>query len=141
MKPVRALLTLAAIGVAGFVMLGWAWHGTKHARYVPLQAPWVISGGLGGLALIGLAAASWYIYLNREDSESHRQQWAAITRDLVGAVSLGEAGRPSGSVSDVKSDPNGVATVAKRSARSAGREPTTPRATGGAASRRRGASR
>lgn len=108
MNPRRAGVVLAAIGIAGFVMLGYAWHGAQHAKYVPLQAPWVISGGLGGLALIGLAAASGHIYAGRLDDEAHREAWNGFTREVIDVLSA---------------------------------RPVSPKARGGAASKKRGASR
>ncbi|HEX3706434.1 MAG TPA: hypothetical protein VHV76_07355 [Mycobacteriales bacterium] len=83
MRPARALPVLAALVVAGFAIFGWSWHGAKHARYVPLQVPWVISGGLAGLALIGLSMVSWHIYLCRSDDADHRAEWDAFTREAI----------------------------------------------------------
>lgn len=81
MSPRRAVPVLAALVVVGFGVFGWSWHAASHAKYVPLQAPWVISGGLGGLALIGLAVASWQIYLARRDDAEHRAEWDAFIRE------------------------------------------------------------
>lgn len=83
MSPRRAVPVLAALVVAGFAVFGWSWHGVKHAVYVPLQAPWVISGGLGGLSLIGLAAVSWHIYLSRRDDAEHRAAWDTFIREAI----------------------------------------------------------
>ncbi|HWA67191.1 MAG TPA: hypothetical protein VG899_12585 [Mycobacteriales bacterium] len=82
MNRLRAVLVLAGILVAGFAGFGWAWHGAKHATYVPLQVPWVMSGGLGALALVGLAAAAWHIDLARRDDVDHRAEWDRFTEDL-----------------------------------------------------------
>jgi hypothetical protein len=78
----RAVAALAAIFVVGFVAFGWAWHGAKHATYVPLQVPWVISGGLGAIALVGLAIVAWHIDLARRDDAGHRADWDHFTEDL-----------------------------------------------------------
>jgi hypothetical protein len=82
----RAVAVLAAIFVVGFVAFGWAWHGARHATYVPLQAPWVISGGLGAIALIGLAIVAWHIDLARRDDLAHREQWDDFTEDLAAVL-------------------------------------------------------
>jgi hypothetical protein len=83
---VRAGVVLAAIFVAGFAAFGWAWHGSRAARYVPLQAPWVISGGLGALALVGLAIVAWHIDLARRADTEHRADWDTFTQDLSEAL-------------------------------------------------------
>ncbi|HEX3900586.1 MAG TPA: hypothetical protein VHW74_15615 [Mycobacteriales bacterium] len=86
MSRLRAVAVLAAIFVVGFVAFGWAWHGARHATYVPLQAPWVISGGLGAIALVGLAIAAWHIDLARRDDIKHRSDWDDFTQDLSEAL-------------------------------------------------------
>jgi hypothetical protein len=82
---------LAALAVAGFLAFGWAWHGAKHAVYVPLQAPWVFSGGLGGLALVGLAVVSWQIFLTRRADADHNVRWEAFTREVIEGLAEREA--------------------------------------------------
>jgi hypothetical protein len=79
-------VVLAAIFIIGFGAFGWAWHGARHAMYVPLQAPWVISGGLGAIALIGLAVTSWHIDLARRDDVAHSDRWDTFTKDLSEAL-------------------------------------------------------
>jgi hypothetical protein len=76
---VQAIAVLVALAVAGFVMLGLAWRGAARTVYVPLQSPWVISGGLAGLALLGMALGAWSIHLGRRDDAEHR----AVVEDLV----------------------------------------------------------
>lgn len=83
MKPLRAFGVLGVIFVVGFVALGWSWHGAKHARYVPLQAPWVLSGGIAGISLIGLAIVSWHIFVARRDDEIERREWDRFVSDLI----------------------------------------------------------
>jgi hypothetical protein len=79
-------VVLASIFVAGFAAFGWAWHGARRATYVPLQGPWVISGGLGAIALVGLAIAAWHIDLARRDDLAHSEQWDSFTQDLTRAL-------------------------------------------------------
>src|ERR1044072_5029407 len=62
---VQSMLILAAIAIAGFVMLGLAWRGGARTPYVPLQLPWFVSGGMAGLALLGMALGGWSIHLGR----------------------------------------------------------------------------
>ena len=83
MSRLRAFSVLTGIVLVGFAAFGWAWHGAHSATYVPLQSPWVISGGLGALALIGLAVAAWHIDLSRRADLAHSEQWDAFTQDLA----------------------------------------------------------
>jgi hypothetical protein len=76
---VQALLVLGALAVAGFVMLALAWRGGARTPYVPLQLPWLVSGGMIGLALVGMALGGWSIHLGRSQDAAHR----AATEDLV----------------------------------------------------------
>ena len=75
----QSLVVLGLIAVAGIVMWGLAWRGVARTVYVPLQLPWIISGGLAGLGLLGLALAAWSIHLGRRQDAIHR----AAVEDLV----------------------------------------------------------
>lgn len=76
---IQAVVVLGALAVAGFVMLGLSWRGGARTPYVPLQLPWLVSGGMAGLALIGMALGAWSIHLGRRQDAHHR----AATEDLV----------------------------------------------------------
>jgi hypothetical protein len=75
----QSLLVLLLIAVAGCVMWALAWRGAARTVYVPLQLPWLISGGLAGLGLLGLALAGWSIHLGRRQDAVHR----AAVEELV----------------------------------------------------------
>ena len=84
---IQAVLVLAGLAVAAFVMFGLAWRGGARTPYVPLQMPWLVSGGMAGLALLGMAVGAWSIHLGRRQDALHR----AATEDLVReAVELAE---------------------------------------------------
>ena len=76
---VQSLIVLASLAVVGCVMWGLAWRGAARTIYVPFQLPWLVSGGVAGLALLGLALASWSIHLGRRQDAVHR----AAVDDLV----------------------------------------------------------
>ena len=76
---VQALVVLALLAAGGFVMLGLAWRGAARTIYVPLQSPWVVSGGVAGLALVGMALGAWSIHEGRRRDAEHR----AVMEDLV----------------------------------------------------------
>lgn len=84
---VQSIVVLVLLAIAGFVMLGLAWRGAARTIYVPLQMPWVVSGGLAGLGLIGLAYGALSIHLARRRDAIHR----AHVDDLVrSAATLAE---------------------------------------------------
>ena len=67
------LILMGAMIVAGFVLLLLAWMSTARTVYVPLQVPHIVSGGLGGLALIGLGAGLFYVQWGRRDDAAKRR--------------------------------------------------------------------
>jgi hypothetical protein len=75
----QSIVVLASIAAVGCVMWGLAWRGVARTVYVPLQLPWLLSGGIAGLALLGLALAGWSIHLGRRQDAIHR----AAVEDLV----------------------------------------------------------
>lgn len=79
---VRAFAVLALLVVAGFVTLALAWHGAARTPYVPLEVPWVVSGGIAGLALIGMGLGALSIQLSRREAAEQR----AAVEELVRAA-------------------------------------------------------
>jgi hypothetical protein len=75
----QAMVVLALLAAAGFAMLVLAWRGAARTIYVPLQVPWLVSGGVAGLALIGMALGAWSIHEGRRRDAEHR----AVMEDLV----------------------------------------------------------
>lgn len=79
----QATLVLAALGVAGFVMFVLGWRGGARTIYVPLQVPWLVSGAIGGLALIGLALGAWSIHSGRRQDAEHRAVVEQVVRQAA----------------------------------------------------------
>jgi hypothetical protein len=80
---VRAIVVLAAVVVAGFVLFAIAWHGAAATVFVPLQLPWLVSGGLAGLAVIGMAGGGLSIHLGRRQDAAHRDAVETLVRDAI----------------------------------------------------------
>jgi hypothetical protein len=76
---IRAAVALGVVAVAGFAMAFFGWRGAARTLYVPLQIPWLLSGGVAGLAVVGTAVAAWSIHLGRRWDAAHR----ATVEDLV----------------------------------------------------------
>jgi hypothetical protein len=78
---VRAAVILAGFVIAGFVVILLAWVGTSEKGYVALQLPWVVSGAMVGLALIGVGAALLDIHLWRRQAATRRTVLSEVVRD------------------------------------------------------------
>jgi hypothetical protein len=79
----RAYVVLVVLALAGFVMLGLAWRGGARTIYVPLQMPWLISGGMAGLALVGLALGAWSIHAGRRQDAHNRAMVDVLVRQAA----------------------------------------------------------
>ena len=80
---IQATLVLALLAVAGFTMLALGWRGGARTVWVPLQLPWIVSGGLAGLGLLGMALGAWSIHLGRRDDAAHRADVEDVVRDVA----------------------------------------------------------
>lgn len=85
----ESLVVAAALALAGFASMTLAWRGTADKVKVPDQLPYLLSGALGGLALIGVAAVLATIQ-QRRWVEAHRQARfeavVAAAADLLAVV-------------------------------------------------------
>jgi hypothetical protein len=94
------LFTVGAILMPlGLIAIFLGWYGVAHTKYQYDQLPYVVSGGLLGLALVFLGGflyfGAWLARLGAEQRESARQLTDAMMLlvDVVGK----QAGVPSGS--------------------------------------------
>ena len=79
---IQAMVVLFALAIAGFVLMALAWRGAARYIYVPLQIPWLMSGGLIGLALVGISLGAWNIHLGRRYDALHRHEVERAVRDV-----------------------------------------------------------
>jgi hypothetical protein len=70
---------LAPLGVVG-VLVGW--YGASHTPYLFEQVPYLISGGLFGLALVFLGSFMYFAHWLTELVKEHRAQSQAILAAL-----------------------------------------------------------
>ncbi len=101
LKTLRAQWDRAAAWIAlavGVLLLYLGFRGTSDAQHIVLQMPYVVSGGLGGLFLLGVAAMLWV-------SADLRDQWHEV-HHLREAVERLSEGSPQPSTEPVV---NGVA--------------------------------
>lgn len=69
----RATAVLGLVCTSGFLSFVLAWRGMSDLGVVPLQLPWLVSGGLGGTALIGAGIGFIDIHLERRRAAGDRR--------------------------------------------------------------------
>lgn len=79
------MVIMAVLIFAGFVALGFAWYINARTTFVPLQMPAFVSGGMGGLALVGMGAALLNLQITRRD-EARERRLAQEALDEVAAL-------------------------------------------------------
>ncbi len=87
-----SLLVAGALIVAGFGSFALAWRGAARTIVVQDQIAFLVSGGLGGLALIALGAGLGTVQLSRLWAARERAKLDAIVATAV--VVLERAERP-----------------------------------------------
>ena len=71
---------LAAVAAVGAILLLVAQIGTTDFKYVPAQAPYLASGTLMGLGLIGTALRLLSVHLERVEAADEREQLDEVQR-------------------------------------------------------------
>ena len=78
-----------AVCAVGFVLIFLGWNGAASFNFLPQQFPYLISGGIAGLALVAVGAALLVI----EAARAERAELQSSIEDLRRAVeSLGSVG-------------------------------------------------
>lgn len=75
----------------GFVAIFYAWGRVAGLSNVALQMPYLVSGGLVGLALVIVGVTAVDVAVRRQDSLERRQQLAETSRVLAELRALIEA--------------------------------------------------
>ena len=118
MRPVRPTLTYIGIAVAaaGFGVLMFSWGEVAGLTSVPLQMPYLLSGGLVGLGLILCGLTLVNINAKRQDASARERQLGQVREVLAEIRSLltGEA------------LPEAQADLPSENGSQAGAEPTEP---------------
>jgi hypothetical protein len=87
-----------ALIVVGFVMIFIGWSGAASVDYVQGQVPYVISGGLTGLAFVFFGAAGLVVQTLKKAQQSQEDALRELTesmRKVATAMSVGENGSAS----------------------------------------------
>jgi len=93
---VSSVVVLAAFAAGGLVVLVLAWRGVAADVSVANQVPFVVSGGIDGLALVGFAAGVLAIQHRRWIEAKRRAEFeevVAAAAELLALVRQGPKGR------------------------------------------------
>ena len=94
MAPVVSVgLVLTAAALAAFVAFYVAWDGAAHTPFVPFQVPFLVSGGLGGLALLVFSLGLLDVHANRVEAARRRADTDVVLREAVELLALAPAAR------------------------------------------------
>jgi len=70
------------ICLLGFVVIFLGWNGAASLNSLPAQFPYLISGGIGGLALVVIGAALIIVDSSRDDRERMQREIAELKGSL-----------------------------------------------------------
>ena len=84
----RSVALAVVLAVAGFVAIGVAWFGVPGTLIIPTQVAYAMSGGFGGLALLGTGIALLEVQRRRLASAQDRRDLAAFAAELGDVAEL-----------------------------------------------------
>jgi hypothetical protein len=80
-----------ALGLVGFVVLALGWRGAAATLDVPVQVPYLVSGGIGGLGLVIAAAALLNTQVSRHLAAQERARLDALIAEAGNVLEAMEA--------------------------------------------------
>jgi hypothetical protein len=83
---VASLAALSVLAIAALVGLGMAWGGVAGNDAVARELPFLVSGGFGGVGLLGFVCALLGIQVRRRAEARRRAQFDAVVRAAAGAL-------------------------------------------------------
>jgi hypothetical protein len=88
--PARlATYVAGALVGAGFVLIALSWYGSATLTYLQGQFPYLVSGGMGGLALVLTGMTVLLLQTVRRESARQQAQLARLHDALRRAVAAG----------------------------------------------------
>ena len=73
-----SLLLFVGLAVSGFVAIALGWRVAARTLFVPSQVPAVVSGALGGIALLALGAGFFTVQVSRRLAAAERLETEAL---------------------------------------------------------------
>jgi hypothetical protein len=80
---VSTTLVLAGMVVIGFGLIAQGYRGAAALLFVPFQVPFLVSGAIAGVAVIGGGLALLNVHLDRAEAAEERRAVAALQRDVL----------------------------------------------------------
>lgn len=80
------LLTLVALGAAGLVALTLTWRGVAGEEVVATQTAFLVSGGLAGEGVVGVALIILVIQARRASEAGRRAELQNVVRAAAGVL-------------------------------------------------------
>ena len=90
---VTTTLVLAAVVLTGFGLIGAGYRAAAALLSVPFQVPYLVSGGVVGIAMVGLGLALLSVHLDRTEAAVERREVAALQRDVLRMLAVASQAR------------------------------------------------
>ena len=90
---VTTSLVLAVVVIVGFGLVGAGYRGAAALLSVPFQVPYLVSGAVVGLALVGAGLALLIVHLNRTEAAEERRAVASLQRDVLRLLAVAPQAR------------------------------------------------
>lgn len=96
MRGPAKLASYIAIGMilGGFAVIALAWNGAASIGYLQGQFPFLLSGGVGGLGLIGVGAGLLFVQVQRELDAAEAREYQRVVDSLRQTVVALGGGAP-----------------------------------------------
>jgi hypothetical protein len=101
----RSIVVSVVLIAAGFVAIGLGWRGAARSLIVAEQLPFLLSGGIGGLALIVAGSATLALQSSRYWNARERRQIDRLVRRASEVRSEDQARGEPASMSRVNAPP------------------------------------
>ncbi len=85
-----SLLLMGSLVVFGFLMIALGWRAVARTLAIPLQTPGLVSGGLAGIALVGLGLRLIDVQLERRSDAAEDDQMVSIVAELRALIRDGQ---------------------------------------------------
>ncbi|HUR51642.1 MAG TPA: hypothetical protein VMZ11_05925 [Mycobacteriales bacterium] len=89
-----SLLLFGAMVLGGFVAIGLGWRAAARTLFVPFQVPALLSGGVGGLALIVLGAGLASTQVGRRLAAQERAETEDLLDEAAALMDVMKGRRP-----------------------------------------------
>lgn len=90
---VSTTLVLVAVVVGGFALIGQGYRGAAALLFVPYQIPFLVSGALAGVAVVGGGLALLNVHLERTEAAEERRAVAGLQRDVLRMLAVAPRAR------------------------------------------------